>query len=222
MQSHPLLLLCAATLSLPLFAGDAPAASFILADLSTAAVLPGSTAVSQSQVSRNLNNRTGLTPGAPILITVRSTDPFAWAGSLNYNPGTLTISIAATLSLIIGADTASTTVSVVNIFPDIVEGSDGTPVSGFLRSSSVFEFSLVVPWEADLTTAVFSLSQNSTLTGTSAGTFAASTVMAAGQSVGPVNIETSSIPEPKSSAFLLAALTLCSLRLSARRIPSPI
>src|SRR5688572_18533337 len=52
----------------------------------------------------NLDDRTGLTPGAPILLTLLAETPALWTGGFGYQPGELRVDIAATLKMFAGAD----------------------------------------------------------------------------------------------------------------------
>jgi hypothetical protein len=90
------------------------AGSVVLPDFQTvwsAGLTPPSRSqvLSQTEQIVSLDDRTGLTPGAPIRITVTTSDHFLWVGGFCYDVGRLEVTSTPTLRLLIGESTSFVT-----------------------------------------------------------------------------------------------------------------
>ena len=121
---------------------------------------------SQTERVVNLDNRTDLTPGVPVKVTVVFDAHFIWSNTFKYDAGRLELSSTVVLRLMIGAETSETGSTFYADY-GVVPGSD-TSVSGTLLGPELPCMSMVVPWSADLSQARLELSQSSSITGTNA------------------------------------------------------
>lgn len=179
---------------------------------------------SSDQWSASLDDRSGLTAGAPIRITVTTADQFMWLGSFDLQNGELTITNEATLAILLGGQTVSVKSLLVENFGNVTsEGNPTNPnsattdVAGYMYGPGLPALEIVVPWSTDLSKAVFVFSQVSDIS-TGRG-FSTSGLVVRG--VGAVNesatfaVRLTSVPEP-SSALLLGGVLLLT---AARRRP---
>ena len=167
-------------------------------------------------------DKSSLTPGQPIRITVSGSSEVLWVGGFVYGAGSLEISLKARLSAILGANTAFSEITFGQPEVVVTEGAGIGPmpetsaVVGFITGSILPEFHLDVPWETDLSAFQLNFAQDSTITGNQAG-FTNSALSVAGIAVGasgftgsvaPLRLTLSSIPEPSGVCLLLGAFSL--------------
>jgi hypothetical protein len=181
---------------------------------------------SMNQWTVNLDDRSGLTPGAPIKITVTTSDQFLWLGSFRLSDGPLSFTTKASLGLIVGEDSGSVTSTLFQDF-GVVTGSSGEPntgvsdIVGYMMGPGLPALELVVPWSADLTNAIIRLSQVSDISGTGNAYGQSGLHVSGGQSASQstsFTVSFTSIPEPTSSFTLI--LGLSALSLTRRRCPA--
>jgi hypothetical protein len=150
----------------------AQAASVSLPNLTTSTSGNSGSLASQNQWSVDLNDRSGLTPGAPIVITVSTSEHFLWIMSFSYGVGNLSMSNAAALAMTVGTQVAVTSQTLTQDFGFVSESSGlGGPagsVGGYLVGSGLSVLTLTVPWSADLSSVGLRLSQSASITGTTA------------------------------------------------------
>jgi hypothetical protein len=202
----------------------AQAATLVLPNLITsvdAHAAPQASLASTDVWTVNLNDRTGLTPGSPIKITVTTGEHFLWLLSFRYAAGNLELTSTPTLSLIIGSETAAVSNVLYQNFGIVPSDSPGTEVAGFINGPRLGALELVVPWSANLSGAQLRLSQTSAIIGTAA------TLTSSSVNVSPGLVQSSSsqfqfslvsIPEPSGLVLLPVAGLLAARR---RRSASP-
>lgn len=177
---------------------------------------------SMNQWTVNLDDRSGLTPGAPIKITVTTSDQFLWLGSFRLSDGPLSFTTKASLGLIVGGDSGSVTST---FFQDygVVTGNGGGPgvsdIVGYMTGPGLPALELIVPWSADLTNAIIRLSQVSDISGTGnaygQSELHVSGSQAASQSTS-FTVSFTSIPEPASSFTLFLGISVFTLKRRCR------
>ncbi len=151
----------------------------------------------------NLSDTTGLTPGAPIRVTVAASEPL-WTGKLSVGGGPSDLQWDAALKVIIGADSDADSVT-WRLTGDF-EPSD--PVFGFGFAGGVIPMlELVVPWGTDLSAVVVE------------GMHSVQFAVGPG-SIGPestvkhqtLTVTTATVPEPATLASLLVGALACGFR----------
>ncbi len=163
-------------------------------------------------------NRTGLTPGRPIQITVTGASNVLWVGGFRYGAGPLQIDIKAKLTALVGSEFSGFSEITFGLPRTTVNNdlpSDGAAISnevaGYMEGSLLPNIQLEVPWETDLTTFRLRFDQDATITGSGASFFASSITTSASianESAGPLRLSLVSVPEPTATVCLAVGLLL--------------
>jgi|GEM_PF-5298108 len=174
---------------------------------------PGQAQVTSEQIFEiDLDNRSGLTPGMPIQITVSSPDRFLWLGGFHLVAGPTTISSEAKLTLNLGGESQTVTANLFEDFGDLPPYNNGQggvvsdPV-GYIQGDVLPDLVFTVPWDSDLTQAQFTFEQESEITGEGQYFNQSSVSLTGGTVEGSSQLQVSleTVPEPGSASFLALA-----------------
>lgn len=178
--------------------------------------------VSESETVVSLDERSGLSPGLPIRITLAGGENFLWLIGFCSSEGFLEFSSHATVRLMIGlysAQAASTIIWNGNFIPP--DPNTSCPVA-FVAGRTMPPLEVIVPWDTDLSQARFVISQDAIVSGSNARFYSSAIHLYSSRSDGaviPATVELTSVPEPEP--FVMLFLTVA-LRLRRRRLSPPL
>ncbi len=165
--------------------------------------------VSNTEIPVNLDDRSGLTPGLPVRLTLTPGFQPVWIGGFCVGAGPAGMTVAGYLRLIVGSESVTAPLS---LFQNLTSDMGLCPV-GIVYGEVALPLTLVVPWSADLASARLEVAQDATITGNTAHFTSSGLHILPGSSAAQgesLSMSLTSVPEPAAAPFLF--LTVMALR----------
>ena len=173
---------------------------------------------SSADHSVDLSNKSGLTPGQNILVTLAASDAPIYYSSFQPTGGAFSYNVTETLSLIIGGNTFFSSVVISVFAANVIPDSGTSHVVGFQIGDLFDVVAVSVPWNTDLSAVTVRLSQDGIISG---GYFVGNNasgvdgLIAGGTRLQNLSMQLTSVPEP--GALLLFFMGGTGLALRRRR-----
>ena len=166
---------------------------------------------SSTDHSVDLSNKSSLTSGQNILVTLAASEAPIYYSSFQPTGGAFSYQVTETLSLIIGGQTFSSSVVISMFAADVTPAPGTSHVVGYQIGDFFDVVAVSVPWNTDLSAVTVRLSQDGIISG---GFFAGSNsvgvdgLIAGGTRLQNLALQLTSVPEPTALLYVFIG-SLC-------------